>query len=125
MTEVDAVSVSVMVRYIEAQSVPAKKRFVFAYTITITNDSEETVQLISRHWRITDANNQVQEVRGMGVVGEQPTLAPSASYTYTSGVVIETMTGVMEGSYKMQKEDGTFFSCPIPLFALVTPQSLH
>lgn len=125
MTEVDAVSVSVMVRYIEAQSVPAKKRFVFAYTITISNDSEETVQLISRHWRITDANNQVQEVRGMGVVGEQPTLAPNASYTYTSGVVIETMTGVMEGSYKMQKEDGTFFSCPIPLFALVTPQSLH
>lgn len=125
MIVLDNVSVNVVVRYVQAQSVPSKKRFVFAYTITISNDSDETIQLISRHWRITDAHDQLQEVRGMGVVGEQPTLAPGVSYTYTSGVVIETMTGVMEGSYQMKREDGTSFSCPIPMFALVTPQALH
>jgi ApaG protein len=125
MIVLDDVSVNVVVRYVQAQSVPSKKRFVFAYTITISNDSDETIQLISRHWRITDAHDQLQEVRGMGVVGEQPTLAPGVSYTYTSGVVIETMTGVMEGSYQMKREDGTSFSCPIPMFALVTPQALH
>lgn len=120
-----AIDVTVKTQYLESQSQPAEKRFVFTYTITITNNGQSNAQLISRHWLITDADQQVQEVKGFGVVGKQPHLAPGASYTYTSGVVLATPTGLMTGSYQMQTEDGTQFAAAIPEFALVPPHLLH
>ncbi len=117
--------VNVKTTYVAAQSQPAKQRFVYAYTITITNTGSVATQLISRHWRIRDARDQLQEVQGLGVVGEQPVLAPGASYTYTSGVVLETETGIMEGSYQMEDEEGRQFDAPIPTFALVPPHAIH
>ena len=120
-----AIHVSIKTQYIQDQSEPQDQRFVFAYTITIENHSPQPAQLISRHWIITDANNQVQEVQGMGVIGEQPRLAAGASYTYTSGVVLNTHTGTMSGSYQMRLDNGEEFAAPIPTFALIHPQSLH
>ncbi len=111
--------------YIAAQSQPEQRRFVFSYTITITNQGEEQAQLISRHWRITDADNRLQEVRGLGVVGEQPVLEAGQSYTYTSGVILETETGIMEGSYQMRSLAGAEFDAPIPAFALAPPHAIH
>lgn len=120
-----AIEVRVQTRYVAAQSQPTQRRFVFTYTITISNQGEEAAQLISRHWRIRDARDQLQEVQGLGVVGEQPHLAPGASYTYTSGVILETETGMMEGSYEFEREDGERFTAPIPAFALVPPHAMH
>lgn len=120
-----AIEVRVQTRYVAAQSQPTQRRFVFTYTITIRNQGEEAAQLISRHWRIRDARDQLQEVQGLGVVGEQPHLAPGASYTYTSGVILETETGMMEGSYEFEREDGERFTAPIPAFALVPPHAMH
>jgi ApaG protein len=120
-----AIEVKVQTRYIAAQSQPELRRFVFTYTITISNKSETAAQLISRHWRIRDARDQLQEVQGLGVVGEQPLLEPGASYTYTSGVILETETGMMEGSYEFEREDGERFTAPIPAFALVPPHAIH
>jgi len=97
-----AMDVGVSTRYIEGQSAPDEQRYVFAYTITLTNQSKSPTQLIGRHWVITDANDEVQEVKGVGVVGQQPVLKPGESYTYTSGVVIATDTGTMTGSYQMR-----------------------
>ena len=119
------IRVSVKTNYIAAQSQPAEQRYVYAYTITIANQGEEPAQLISRHWHITDANEKVQEVRGLGVVGEQPVIAPGASYTYTSGVILETETGIMQGSYQMRSDSGQEFDAPIPAFALVPPHAMH
>lgn len=120
-----AISVNVKTQYIENQSVPEEQRYVYAYTITIANQSEQAAQLISRHWRITDANEKLQEVQGMGVVGEQPHLKPGESYTYTSGVILETETGIMEGTYHMRTDEGAMFDAPIPTFALVPPYAIH
>lgn len=120
-----AISVNVKTQYIETQSAPAEHRYVYAYTITIANQGDEPAQLISRHWRITDANEKLQEVQGMGVVGEQPHLQPGESYTYTSGVILETETGIMEGTYHMRTDEGTMFDAPIPTFALVPPYAVH
>lgn len=120
-----AISVNVKTQYIENQSVPEEHRYVYAYTITIANQSEQPAQLISRHWRITDANEKLQEVQGLGVVGEQPHLQPGESYTYTSGVILETETGLMEGSYQMRTDEGAMFDAPIPVFALVPPHAVH
>ncbi len=120
-----SINVRVQTTYIAAQSVPQQQRFVYAYTITISNRGEMPAQLISRHWRISDANNNLQEVKGMGVVGEQPHIAPGESYTYTSGVVLETETGIMEGTYHMRAYDGQLFDAPIPAFALVPPHAIH
>ena len=117
--------VQVKKAYVEAQSDPGENRYVFAYTITIRNVGMIPAQLITRHWLITDANNQVQEVRGDGVVGEQPHLSPGASFQYTSGAVIETPVGSMEGSYQMRADDGTEFDAPIPIFTLCVPRTLH
>ena len=111
--------------YIEAQSDPHADRYVFAYTVTITNDGSVPVQLVTRHWIITDANNRVQEVRGDGVVGEKPRLQPGASYQYTSGTAIETPVGTMGGSYQMVADDGTKFDAEIPAFTLSIPGTLH
>ena len=118
------IAVSVKTTYVAAQSTPPQ-RYVYSYTITIANAGALGAQLISRHWRITDANNQLQEVKGMGVVGEQPLIAPGESYTYTSGVILETETGLMEGSYQMRSDDGELFNASIPTFALVPPHALH
>lgn len=120
-----SIKIEVKPAYIASQSQPEQRRFVYSYTITITNLGDEQVQLISRHWRITDADSRLQEVRGLGVVGEQPMLAPGQSYTYTSGVILETETGIMEGSYQMRSESGAEFDAAIPTFALVPPHAIH
>lgn len=119
------IEITVKTQYLAEQSVPDEDRFVFSYTITLTNRSDEETQLISRHWVITDGNNAVQEVKGMGVVGQQPTLEPGASYTYSSGVVLPTETGTMTGTYQMRTTTGDAFDAPIPVFALVPPHLLH
>jgi len=119
------IEVRVKSTYIPEQSRPAEKRYVYAYTVTISNSGDRPAQLIGRHWRISDARDQTQEVRGAGVVGEQPLLKPGEEFTYTSGVILPTQTGTMEGSYHMQTEDGQEFDTRIPLFALVPPQSIH
>ncbi len=119
------INIAVKPTYIEAQSDPHANRFVFAYTVTITNDGSVPVQLVTRHWIITDANNRVQEVRGDGVVGEKPRLQPGASYQYTSGTAIETPVGTMGGSYQMVADDGTEFEAEIPAFTLSIPGTLH
>lgn len=119
------IQILVLTQYIEAQSVPVERRYVYSYTITIANKGGAPAQLISRHWRITDANEKLQEVQGLGVVGEQPHLKPGESYTYTSGVILETETGIMEGTYHMRTDDGAMFDAPIPTFALVPPHAVH
>jgi ApaG protein len=112
-------------QYLADQSDEAADRYVFAYTITIRNTGTAPAQLISRHWIITDANGKVQEVKGLGVVGEQPKLAPGESYEYTSGAAIATPVGTMRGSYQMIAEDGTKFDAPIAEFTLSIPRVLH
>ena len=119
------IQVSVQVRYLADQSDEADNRHVFAYTITLTNEGEHAVQLLSRHWIITDANNHVQEVKGKGVVGEQPVIKQGQSFEYTSGTVLATQVGTMSGSYRMQVVDGEEFSVPIPQFVLSVPRVLH
>lgn len=119
------VDVSARVSYLAEQSDEAGGRFVFAYTILLTNSGQVTAQLISRHWIITDSSHQVQEVRGNGVVGEQPTLKPGQSFEYSSGTVLATQVGTMTGSYRMLAEDGTEFDAPIPKFVLSVPRVLH
>jgi ApaG protein len=119
------IKITTEVNYLAEQSDEADNRFVFAYTITITNEGDTTVKLISRHWIITDANQYVQEVRGQGVVGEQPVLKPTQSFEYTSGTVLATQVGTMSGSYQMVAEDGTEFDAPIPQFVLSVPRVLH
>ena len=111
--------------YIPDQSDPNTDRYVFAYTITMTNKGNIAAQLVSRHWVITDAANKVQEVRGKGVVGEQPHLRPGESFEYTSGSAIATPVGTMKGSYQMIADDGTQFDTPIPEFTLSMPRVLH
>ncbi|WP_283742785.1 Co2+/Mg2+ efflux protein ApaG [Sideroxydans sp. CL21] len=119
------IKISVQVRYLADQSDEADNRHVFAYTITLANEGEHAVQLLSRHWIINDANNHVQEVRGKGVVGEQPVIKPGQSFEYTSGTVLATQVGTMSGSYQMQVVDGGEFSVPIPQFVLSVPRVLH
>ncbi|MBU0622204.1 MAG: Co2+/Mg2+ efflux protein ApaG [Gammaproteobacteria bacterium] len=119
------IKVAVQVRYLADQSDEADNRHVFAYTITLTNEGEHAVQLLSRHWIINDANNHVQEVKGKGVVGEQPVIKPGQSFEYTSGTVLATQVGTMSGSYQMQVLDGGEFSVPIPQFVLSVPRVLH
>jgi ApaG protein len=118
-------SVSVETAYVPDQSDDAQSRYVFSYTITISNVGSVAAQLISRHWVITDASSQVQEVRGLGVVGAQPLLQPDESFQYTSGCVLTTPVGTMQGSYQIVAEDGTQFEAPIPVFTLSIPRTLH
>lgn len=117
----DAVRVEVETQYLSHQSAPKMGRFVFAYTITITNEGSETVKLETRHWIITDATQEVEEVKGEGVVGEKPVLEPSQSFRYTSGCILKTAFGTMQGSYQMHKNDGTQFDAKIPEFLLAAP----
>lgn len=117
--------IQVETRYLEEESNPDESRYVFAYTITMTNSGDVAAKLISRHWIVTDANNKVQEIRGEGVVGVQPHLKPGESFRYTSASMIETPVGCMEGSYQMVADDGHTFDAPIPVFNLSTPNILH
>ncbi|MBI3147648.1 MAG: Co2+/Mg2+ efflux protein ApaG [Betaproteobacteria bacterium] len=119
------ITVRTRTRYLEEQSRPEQDHYVFAYTITITNDGSVPAQLISRHWIITDSHHRVEEVRGLGVVGEQPWLKPGESYEYTSGSTLGTAVGTMRGSYQMVAEDGTRFDAPVPEFTLSVPRILH
>lgn len=111
--------------YLPDQSDEDNDHFVFAYTIRITNTGEVPAKLVSRHWIITDAENQVQEVRGVGVVGEQPTLKPGESFEYTSGSSLNTIVGTMRGTYQFTADDGTRFEATIPEFSLSVPRVLH
>lgn len=119
------IQVTTQVEYIPEQSNEEEDRYVFAYTITITNTGSIAAQLISRHWVITDANNSMQEVRGLGVVGEQPLLKPGESFEYTSGSAIATPVGTMHGTYQMVAEDSTKFDATISEFTLSMPRVLH
>ena len=119
------IAVQVETDYIENQSSPEKHRFVFSYTITIRNEGSEAAKLINRHWIITDANGKVQEVKGKGVVGEQPHLLPGETFRYTSGTVLDTPVGSMQGSYDMIDNQGNHFDAEIPPFSLARPGSLH
>jgi len=125
MSEKNKVLVEAEPLYIEAQSSPENNRFVFAYTITITNVGSTSAKLLTRHWLITDANGKVQEVNGDGVVGEHPYLHPGDSFRYTSAAMIETPVGVMQGKYQMQADNGESFSAPVPKFTLTIPRTLH
>jgi ApaG protein len=118
-------TVTVLPRFLAEQSDPDNDKYLFAYTIRIVNSGQTTAQLISRHWVITDANQHVEEVRGPGVVGEQPRLAPGEAFEYTSGCPLPTPFGSMRGSYQCVAEDGTAFEAPIPEFLLSVPRTLH
>jgi ApaG protein len=111
--------------YVDDQSDPSKNQYVFAYMITISNTGNIPAQLVSRHWIITDANGKVLEVKGLGVVGQQPLLKPGESFEYTSGTHLETAVGTMHGTYQMVAEDGQHFDAPIPSFTLSVPRVLH
>lgn len=119
------ISIEVATDYVDDQSEPDVGRYVFAYTITIANRGNVPARLLSRHWVITDANGKVQEVRGDGVVGEQPHLNPGEQFRYSSGAVIETPVGAMQGSYRMKTDNGIDFDAPIPPFTLAVPGVLH
>jgi ApaG protein len=120
-----ALEISVATQFLDDQSDPEGERYVFAYTIRIRNLGRLPAQLLDRHWLITDGNGKVEEVRGEGVVGEQPRLEPGEAFTYTSGAVLQTAVGTMEGSYHMSGDDGTEFDAPIPPFTLAVPRTLH
>jgi ApaG protein len=120
-----AIRISVETKFIEEQSSIEHNRYFFNYTITITNDGLVPAQLVSRHWIITDANEESFEVKGLGVVGEQPLIQPHESYTYTSATEINTPVGSMHGSYQMVTVDGTSFDAEIPMFVLSMPRTLH
>lgn len=119
------IDINVDTQYLEEHSRPDKKQFTFGYTITITNTGKQPVKLLNRHWIITDANNDVQEVHGEGVVGEQPLIAAGKSYRYSSGAVLKTEIGSMQGSYQMQNIDGSVFDADIAVFSLHKPGILH
>ena len=123
--EPHGIDIQTRVSFLPEQSDESGNRFVFSYTITITNTGNAPARLISRHWIITDAHNHVQEVRGQGVVGEQPLLKPNQSFEYTSGTVLTTQVGTMRGSYHMQADDGSEFEVEIPQFVLSVPRVLH
>jgi ApaG protein len=120
-----SISVGVNTRFLHDQSAPGDNRYAFAYTIKIENIGAVPARLISRHWIITDANGKVQEVRGEGVVGEQPWLRPGDDFQYTSGAVLETAVGTMRGSYHMLADDGRRFDAAIPQFTLSIPRTVH
>ncbi len=121
----DGIRVTVRSQYVPEQSAPRAKRYVFAYTVRITNEGQLTAQLRTRHWIITDADGNVDEVRGDGVVGAQPTLRPGQHFEYTSGCVLKTPRGTMHGTYRMHREDGHVFDATIAAFELVLPMTLN
>jgi ApaG protein len=120
-----AIDVAVQTQFLQEQSMPHANRYAFSYTIRISNTGHVAARLISRHWIITDANGKVQEVRGEGVVGEQPWLRPGDDFQYTSGAVLETAVGTMRGSYQMLADDGCRFDAAIAQFTLSIPRTVH
>jgi ApaG protein len=122
---VQPIRVDVQTSYVSDQSDPGNQRYVFSYTITILNEGSEAARLLRRHWLITDANGKVQEVRGDGVVGEQPHLQPGQGFRYSSGAILETPVGTMQGSYQMETDQGERFDAPIAPFRLAMPGILH
>jgi ApaG protein len=125
MTEKNKILVDAMPYFIAEQSAPEQDRYVFAYTITITNEGTVPAQLLNRHWLITDSNGKIQEVRGAGVIGEQPYLKPGEMFRYTSGAILETPVGTMQGQYEMRSDEGDNFDAQIPQFTLSIPRTLH
>ncbi len=121
----EGIRIAVSTQYIPQQSMPQAKRYVFAYTVKIANEGEKTAQLKSRHWIITDGNGKVEEVKGPGVVGQQPTLKPGEHFEYTSGCVLETPRGNMRGAYQMRRSDGSQFDAVVAPFDLMLPFSLN
>ena len=124
-TDPHSIRVDVDTSYLEDQSDPKEQRYVFAYTITIRNEGSVPARLLTRHWIITDSNGKVQEVRGEGVVGEQPYLKPGQKFRYSSGTVLETPVGAMQGSYQMVADNGEQFSAPVAAFRLAMPGLLN
>lgn len=125
MPDTAPVEITVETQFLPEQSEPAQQRYAFAYTITIRNQGDEAVRLLNRHWIITDGDNQVQEVHGEGVVGKQPLIEPGEAFRYTSGAIIDTAVGTMEGSYEMISASGRPFIAPITVFSLAHPSALH
>ena len=125
MTMDEKISVTVQSEYRADASDPAAGRYAFAYHITIANNGTEPAQLISRHWIITDGNQRREEVRGLGVVGQQPRIVPGATHRYSSGAVLATAVGSMTGSYQFVRDDGRVFQVPIPAFRLAVPSALN
>jgi len=119
------IDVQVETRFVPDQSKPHDNRYVFAYTVTLHNAGDMPARLLTRHWVITDADGKVEEVRGEGVVGDQPWIRPGDRYQYSSGAVLDTAVGTMRGSYQMLADDGTRFDAPIPPFTLSIPRTLH
>jgi ApaG protein len=124
-TAANRIRVEVRTQYVEDQSNPVEGRFVFSYTITIRNEGTQPARLVTRHWLITDANGKVQEVAGEGVVGEQPHLQPGQGFRYSSGAILETPVGSMQGRYRMVADNGEQFDAPIAPFRLAMPGVLH
>lgn len=125
MSAENQILVEVQMQYIASQSKPSVQKYAFAYTIKITNTGTIAAKLLSRHWLITDANGKVEEVRGEGVIGKTPYLKPGEAFTYTSGALIETSVGVMQGEYTMRSDSGKDFPATIPKFTLSIPRTLH
>lgn len=121
----ETIKIEVNTQFLHEQSDPAKNRFVFAYSIEITNFGKESVRLLNRHWHITDDNNKIEEVSGEGVIGQQPEILPGKSFNYTSGAVLATKFGTMHGSYEMQTASGEKFKALIPTFLLSLPHTVH
>ena len=119
------IDISIKTEYIELQSIPNENRFVFSYTISIKNSGKIPAKLISRHWIITDANGKIEEVKGLGVIGEQPRLLHNESFEYTSGTILNTPVGTMHGKYSMIADNGYEFDAQIPLFSLSVPKILN
>jgi len=124
-SDINHVYVEVISEFVKEQSDPERSRFVHAYHVTITNQGKESVQLLNRHWLIIDGNEEVQEVQGEGVIGQQPILEPGESYQYTSGTIIKTEVGCMHGSYEMLSASGDHFLANIPAFTLATPGTIQ
>lgn len=125
MTNLSPIKVVVQTEFLRDQSDPAKNQFAFGYTITISNFGKLSARLLRRHWIITDANGQVQEVYGEGVVGEQPLIHPGKSYSYSSGAILPTPVGTMEGTYTLINDCGNYFETPISPFRLAMPELVH
>lgn len=121
----ETIEIEVHTMYLDKQSDPGKKRFVFAYSIEITNNGLESVRLLNRHWQITDDNNKIEEVIGEGVIGQKPKIEPGKSFNYTSGAVIATAFGTMQGCYEMETAAGEKFKATIPAFLLSLPNKVH
>ncbi|MCJ8320442.1 MAG: Co2+/Mg2+ efflux protein ApaG [Colwellia sp.] len=119
------ISITTTTAYLVEQSIPDEQRFVFSYTITITNNGDEAIKLLSRSWKITDANGDVNTVEGEGVIGQMPTILPSSSFTYTSGSMFKTPIGTMQGYYQMRSKSGVLLQIDIPVFRLAIPNILN